>query len=322
MKVLLTGGNGLLGHNIIQQLIAENHKITAIVRNPENVLIKHPNLNIHKGSFANYEQPLESAEGCDAIIHAASATDMSLNYDEFYAVNVKGSETVIAVAERLNINTIVYISTLNTIGYGTPEHPSDETAEMQEPFTQSYYAITKKEAENLFIEASKKKDRHIIIINPGFMIGAYDTKPSSGQLLLMAYKKPIMIAPSGGKSFVHVKDVATAATNALTMGRNGEKYIATTHGKTLFEFYTLQKQICQYRQILITIPGWITNGVGLLGDLLHKVGIKTQVCRRNTRQLCVKEYYNNSKAKKELKLPETTLEQAISDSIYWLKKNA
>ena len=319
MKVLVTGGNGLLGHNIIQKLIDGNHKVRAIVRNTDGMLIKHNNVEIYKGNFTSYEQLLDSAQGCDSIIHVASATDMSLDYNDFYNVNVKGSQTVIQVADKLNINTIVYISTLNTIGYGSIEHPADENAEMQYPFTKSYYAITKKEAENLFVETSKKEGRHVIIINPGFMIGAYDTKPSSGQLLLMGYKKPIMPVPSGGKSFVHVKDVATAAVNALTMGRNGEKYIATAHNKTLLEFYTIQKQIFKYRQLLIPIPCWVTNSVGLIGDLLRKAGIKTQVCSRNTRQLCVKEYYTNSKAQKELMLPETSLEQAISDSIYWLK---
>ena len=321
MKILVTGGNGLLGHNIIQKLIDHGHHIVSIVRKPESVLIKHHNLHIFKGNFLDINQLAEATKGCNAIIHVASATDMSLDYNEFYKVNVIGAETIIHVADLLNINKIVYISTLNTIGYGTEEKHSSETDEMQYPFSESYYAITKKKAEDLFIEASKKQGKHIVIINPGFMLGAYDTKPSSGQLLLMAYKKPIMITPSGGKSFIHVKDVATATTNALTMGKNGEKYIATAHNKTLAEFYKLQKQICGYNQIIITIPNCITNAIGRCGDILNKIGIHSQVCSRNTRQLCVKEYYSNSKAKKELILPETPLEEAISDSIYWLKKN-
>ena len=47
MKVLVTGGNGLLGHNIIQKLIDGNHKVRAIVRNTDSVLVKHNNIEIY-----------------------------------------------------------------------------------------------------------------------------------------------------------------------------------------------------------------------------------------------------------------------------------
>ena len=104
MKVLVTGGNGLLGHNIIQKLIDGNHKVRAIVRNTDGMLIKHNNVEVYKGNFTSYEQLLDSAQGCDSIIHVASATDMSLDYNDFYNVNVKGSQTVIQVADKLNIN--------------------------------------------------------------------------------------------------------------------------------------------------------------------------------------------------------------------------
>ena len=317
MKVLLTGGNGLLGHNIIKKLIADRHHINAIVRRPKSILLEHPDLKVMEGSFANYDRLMECTIGCDAIIHVAAATDMSLDYHEFEAVNLKGSENVLRVADTLGIKRIVYISTLNTIGYGTATNHATEEAEIEYPFSESYYAITKKMAEDLFIQTSKKADSHIVIINPGYMIGAYDTKPSSGQMLMMAYKKPIMAAPMGGKCFVHVTDVATAAVNALTMGRNGNRYIAANHNMTIIDFYRLQKKVCKYHQIVLPIPTTITNLVGKLGDIVRKMGIKTQVCSINTKQLCIKEYYNSTKAQQELNMPNTPMEQAIQDFADW-----
>ncbi len=321
MKVLITGGNGLLGHNTILQLLSEDYTVHAIVRKADSVLVKHDNLHIFKGNFTDYNSLLLAARDCEAIIHIAAATDMSLPYSQFEKVNVGGSRNVIAVARALDIKRIVYVSTLNTIGYGLPHCLADESFSMQYPFTNSYYAITKTMAEKLFIEEAKHEGRHIVIINPGFMLGGYDTKPSSGQLLLMAYRKPIMPVPKGGKCFVHVKDVALVVVNAIEMGRNGEKYIVGVYNKSLMEFYKLQKQVCGYKQLFIPVPCWITNVIGLLGDGLRKMGVRTQVCSMNTRQLCVREYYSNAKAKAELKMSETPLEQAVSDSIYWLKRN-
>lgn len=321
MKVLITGGNGLLGHNTILRLLLEGHIVHAIVRKRESLLVQHDNLYIFEGNFLDYDSLLLASTGCDAIVHIAAATDMSLPYSQFEKVNVGGSRNVVAVARSLDIKRIVYISTLNTIGYGTSEQLADESFQMQYPFTNSYYATTKAMAEDLFLEEAKHEGRHIVIINPGFMIGGYDTKPSSGQLLLMAYRKPIMVVPQGGKCFVHVEDVALAVVNALTLGRNAEKYIVGMHNMTLVDFYKLQKRVCGYKQLLIPIPCWIVNVVGLLGDGLRKIGVKTQVQSINTRQLCIREYYSNAKAMAELKLSETSLERAISDSICWLKRN-
>ena len=85
----------------------------------------------------------------------------------------------------MNINTIVYVSSANTIGYGTKEQLADESFPIRFPFTDSFYAQSKSASEQLFIEASRKPNRHIIIVNPTFMIGAFDPKPSSGKLMIM-----------------------------------------------------------------------------------------------------------------------------------------
>ncbi|MFT3752208.1 MAG: hypothetical protein QM800_04790, partial [Paludibacter sp.] len=164
-------------------------------------------------------------------------------------------------------------------------------------------------------------DRHVVIINPTFLIGAFDTKPSSGKLMLMGYKKRLMFAPRGGKNFVPVRDVATAVYNALTQGRNGERYLASGTNLSFSEFYKLQKQTANYKQHLIEIPDFILLAVGKIGDLIRKPGIKTEVCSMNLRQLIIREYYTNAKAKTELSMPKTELKTAISESIDWFKTN-
>ena len=59
---------------------------------------------------------------------------------------------------------------------------------------------------------------------------------------------------------------------------------------------------------------------GRLGDLLRKMGIKTDVSTSNVRQLLVREYYSGEKALKALKFSSENLENAISDAIDWIEK--
>lgn len=329
MKVLLTGSTGLLGHNILKVLIDRHFQVNVIVRDEKKLLIKGGDIRVFKGSFLSFSDLCAASDGCDAIIHAAAATDMSLGLQEFERVIVGGAKNVIEVAKTKNINDIVFISSANTIGHGSESRLADETAPMEYPFSESYYARTKKMAEELLVEFSNStlqtpnstlNNNHIVILNPGFMLGAYDTKPSSGQMVLAAYRKPLMLTPKGGKSFIHVRDVATAAVNALEMGRNGERYLCANFNMTIREFYRLLSKTCGYRQMLITVPNFLMTVIGVFGSLLWKLGIRNQATLVNVRQLCVTEHYNSGKARRELQLPETPLETAIEDCVNFLTK--
>ena len=167
--------------------------------------------------------------------------------------------------------------------------------------------------------AKEHPDCHIIILNPGYMIGPMDAKPSSGKMLLMGYRRRLMVAPSGGKAFVDVRDVARAAVNALTMGRNGERYIITNRCEehTISELYHLQAEAMGYRQWVVQLPDLLLRVAGLVGDGLRALGARSQLCTNNIEQLLVREHFDNSRALRELALPQTPLVQSIRDFHQW-----
>lgn len=324
MTILLLGSNGLLGHNVLKQLLQQGHVVHALLRSvsalhTEDFPQADDNLRIFKGSILDEPTLLQAAQGCDAIINCAGVTDMSLlHYEDYLPVNRDLCGKLIAVMDLCGIRTLVHTSTANTIGYGTPDHPADETAPMQAPFTRSFYGLSKQEGERMLQEAAAQHpDWHLVIVNPGFMVGAYDTKPSSGTLLLTGYRKPLMVSPKGGKSFIHVEAAAAAITHALTQGEHGQRYLLTGQNMSLQEFYRLQAEVCGYRQVLIALPNWLLETAGRLGDLLRLCGLRTQLSTRNVRQLMVKEYYDHAQAATHLGMPEMETSQAIRDFFAW-----
>jgi nucleoside-diphosphate-sugar epimerase len=322
MNVLVTGANGLLGHHVVFELLKQQHHIRIIVRSCNNIYFDLSLVDSIKGNFTDVDCLKKAAQGCDAIIHIAAitATDL-LHYGDYSKVNVEGSAQIIRIAKELSINTLVYVSSANTIGFGTETQLADENNAIQFPFTHSFYAQSKVASEQLFIQASRKPDQHIIIVNPTFMIGAYDPKPSSGKLMIMGYKRALNFVPKGGKNFVHVTDVAVAVCNAITQGINGNRYLLSGINHSFKEYYTLQKYIGKYKQWIIELPDWVLLVVGKVGDILRKMGIKTEVCSMNLRQLMITEYYNNRKAKLDLNLPETNIEIPIKEAIDWFKEH-
>jgi len=321
MKILVTGANGLLGHHLVMQLLARDEKVAVIVRSTANIHFDLHRVEVFLGNFTDYETFKKAVAGCDAVIHAAAVTATSLlHYSDYETVNVLGSATVLRVCEDLHINNIVFISSSNTIGYGTSASPADEHSPVQYPFSASFYAQSKLAAEKLFLDASRHPGKHIIIINSCFLIGGYDTKMSSGRLVKTGYRKPLLFIPRGGKNFVPARTVAEAACNALTMGNNGEKYLICGENLSFTDFFLLQKMVGIYRQLIVRVPDCLLKLAGHAGDLVRKTGIKTDLSTINIRQLLVREYYSGEKAKAELKYKSTDLKEAISEAIKWLDK--
>lgn len=318
MKVLLLGASGLLGHNVLKLLLDEHHDVVVLVRRCNAIALQHSQpYTTLIGSLLDYTTLLNAAQHCDAIINCAGTTDMSLRHlDDYLPVNQHLCTLLIQLVDETHINTLVHVSTANTIGYGTPEQPANETAPFAPPFSQSFYAQSKQAGENILLNyATQHHNKHIIVLNPGFMVGAYDVKPSSGKLLTTGFRRPLMMVPRGGKSFIHVADAATATVHALTLGSNGKRYLLTGCNLSLKEFYALQAKTLHYRQLIVTLPNGMVRAAGKLGDLLRFCGIKTQLSSRNVNQLLICEYYTARKAIDELQMPQTPIAQAISD--FW-----
>ena len=323
MKVLLLGATGLLGHNVLLRLMAEGHQVVALVRRANGIRLSRGGWTTVEGSLLDYDTLRGAASGCDAVINCAGCTDMALlRYEDFLPANRELCVLLARLMDELDIRILVHTSTVNTIGYGNASRPANELEPMRPPFKGSFYADSKLEGEKVVLAAATE-GRHVVVVNPGFMLGAWDVKPSSGRMLLAAYRKPVMFAPKGGKAFVHVDDVAAAIVHALLRGSNGGRYIVVNRDAcmSIKELYKMQARVCGYRQWVISAPGWLLLFAGRVGDLLRWMGVKTQVSTSNIRQLLVREYYGNRLAVSELGLNPTPIENAVKDFYEWKFNN-
>lgn len=320
MKVLLLGATGLLGRNVLHRLTNEGHEVVALVRRAG--VIEHVG-SWHEvvGSLLNDDDLLRYSEGCDAVVNCAGTTDMSLRrLSDYIPVNADLCRRLVAVCEQCNIRTIVHTSTVDTIGFGTADRPATEDAPICEPFASSLYAQSKFRGERVMLEAARRHpDWHVVVINPGFILGAYDARPSSGRMLLAAYRRRLMAAPKGGKSFVAASDVAQACVNALFQGVSGCRYIvANQQGcMSIANLYRLQAKVMGYRQKVVTLPDGFVLFAGAIGSAMRFVGLRTELSLNNVRQLLECEYYDGSRAVNELGINQTPVAEVIKDFHQW-----
>ena len=161
----------------------------------------------------------------------------------------------------------------------------------------------------------------IVTACPTFMLGAWDSRPSSGRIILRGYHRRIVFYPPGGKNFVAAGDVARGIVTALTEGHNGEQYLLAGENLTYSEFYRLLATRTHCRQRLVQIPAWLLLAIGTIGDWLSKTGLKSEITRANMRLLCVGNYYSNAKSVRELHLRYRPLAEAIDEAVNWFLRH-
>jgi len=322
MKVFVTGANGLLGCNVVRELLKQSHEVRILVRPGADLTgLNGVNCEVVNGELLNQEVLDISTSGFDVIIHAAANTSQwPTNLKYYEAINIQGTEMVINAVRKKKIQKLIHVSTANTFGYGTKECPGTEETLYRFKDLGSGYITSKYIAQQHVLEQVRNHGLPAVIVNPTFMIGPYDAKPGSGRIIQMGMKKNLQVFPSGGKNFIHVRDAAVAICNAILHGLPGECYLLANENLTYREFFTKLNQVIKKRTIQIKLPDSIIKSAGLAGSWVEKTfGKPTPLNKINAELLTNGNYYSGAKAVEFLRMPQTPVETAISEAINWWK---
>lgn len=108
MKILVIGGTGKTGKEIIKQGLDESHHITALVRNPKKLRLEHPRLRIIQGDVLKPESLQAAFEDQDAVLSA-------LGHKRFLipiTILSEGTRNVIAEMEKKGVKRFICITSL------------------------------------------------------------------------------------------------------------------------------------------------------------------------------------------------------------------
>lgn len=324
MKILVTGADGLLGSNLVRELISRGHTVRAFVQ-PKRQQKTLEGLPIEKfqGDLLNRNEVIEAAKSCDAIIHCAASTSVWPTRNDFInKVNIDGTKSITEAVKQNKIQRFVYVGTANSFGFGSKQKPGVEG----NPYKSAHYGLdymdSKYKAQQFILNEVKENGLSAVIVNPTFMFGPYDSNPSSGAMIVALYKGKVPGYTTGGRNYVCAKDAAFAIANALTKGRIGECYILGNQNLSYKEAFGKIAATIGVKPPGIPIPSAFAKVYGLIGSLLGKVSGKAPAISYPLSQIaCDEHYFSAAKAVKELELPQTPIEVGIKDCFEWLKEN-
>jgi dihydroflavonol-4-reductase len=219
-----------------------------------------------------------------------------------------------------NVPRLVHTSSVVAVGLSTDGRPCDETATwnfVAEGLVDAY-AITKLRAENVVHAAHDRVDA--VIVNPTYMFGPRDARPSSGRLIVDVVRNRVPGWTPGYNNFVDVRDVARGMIAAWQHGRRGERYILAGHDMTYGDVMRRIAEVAGTRPPRLRVPWPAAWLFGKWGDLVERSGREPVVNSTQIRYAYTDKFrFHSDKAARELGYRCGPLEPALRDAIAWFR---
>lgn len=190
MRVLVTGSSSMIGRLVAEKLRDRGDEVTVLQRSAVDI----DGVEQVNGSVTDPGIVHQALEGQDAVIHLAAKVDITGAWEDFVAVNVEGTSTMIAGAKDAGVSRFVYIST-PSVAHGGHSIVGGRAEPADPAHTSGHYATTKAMAEQLALAASTDA-MPIVAIRPHLVIGAGDTQ-LIGRILDRAKAERLPLIGSG-----------------------------------------------------------------------------------------------------------------------------
>lgn len=252
MKVLVTGGTGVVGKSATDHLLRRGHTVRLLSRHAEDDARQWAEgVEPRPGDVSDAEGLRGAADGCDAVLHVAGIVAESPPEVTFEAVNVLGTRHLVEEAARAGVRRFVYVSSLG--------------AERGE----SGYHRSKKAAED---EVRGGFAGDWLVVRPGNVYGPGDEVISL--VLKMVRTLPaVPVVGSGDQPFqpVWVEDLGEALARACE-GEGGSRAVLDMAGPEptdMNRLLDLFSEITGKSPVRIPVPEWLARSgaqtAGLLG---------------------------------------------------------
>jgi dihydroflavonol-4-reductase len=317
----VTGGTGFLGRHIVEQLTSMGWHVVALHRATSDVrhLLEYK-AELCVGSITDAKSVNRAMPpSCDAVFHVAG--DMSLwsgGDAEQTRINVLGTRIVAQASLDKETKRFIHTSSVSAWG-GQRTAPFDESAKSTARRSPINYERSKYLGE-LEVEKVAAQGLRAVILNPGAIVGRYDTT-GWAQMLRLVHAGKLPGVPPGSTSWAHADQVARAHIAAVDHARPGERYLLGGADATFLEAIAIMGELTGKKVPRRAMPGWLLHAVGRLSQWGSLV---TRRAPKVTPEIAVMmgrppNYFRSDKAIAELGYRPVPLADMLSESYQWLK---
>jgi nucleoside-diphosphate-sugar epimerase len=318
MTILVTGGSGHLGANLLRRLVKDGHQIVALERQgSDNRALDGLPITRVQGDLRDMEAMRKAVRGVRQIYHCAARLSTTAGAErEIYDCNVTGTHNLLRAAREAGVARVVVTSSFSAVG-----HPGGRPANEDDAFYPFYdhmpYERAKAWTEHECLKAVAEGLDVVIATSCG-IIGPADFKPSRmGRVLKDFANKELQAYIPGGFEFVAARDIVEGHVLTMEKGRTGQKYIMSSGYVTIDELMAIYERVTSQKRPRLRLPGNVMAPIAAVSSFVLTQffpSVPQRFTPGAVRILGMDRRADTSKAQRELGFRSTPIEDAIQEA--------
>ena len=232
MKAIVTGANGLIGANLVRELLRRGHEVTGLVRaGSDTATIAALPIRRVVGDVLDPASLRPAVEGQEVVFHTAVAFSY-WGHDpaEMARTATEGSLNVLAAAAHAGVARVVMTSSSVTLGASYRPEVRDEDSRAAEgegdDEGESAYVLAKIAQERAALDAARRLGVPIVFACPTMSVGPFGAGlgPSNG-LITSYLADPLSLTWAGGCNIAAAPDIAAGHVLLAERGEPGARYV-------------------------------------------------------------------------------------------------
>ena len=330
-SVLVTGGSGFVGANLVSTLLERGHRVRSFDRAP-SPLPAHPKLEVLQGDITDEAVCAKAVDGIDTIIHTAAVIDLmgGASVTEEYrqrsfSVNLGGTENLVYAGRKAGVKRFVYTASNSVVMGGQNIAGGDETM----PYTTRFndlYTETKVAAEQFVLGQNGVEGMLTCAIRPSGIWGTGDQtmfrrlfeSVIDGHVKVLVGRKSALLDNSYVHNLIH--GFILAGEHLVPGGSApGQAYfINDAEPVNMFEFARPVVEACGEKWPRMRVSGRLVRWIMTLWQRLHfQFGFPEPLLEPLAiERLYLDNYFSIAKARRDLNYePLFTTEQALAECL-------
>ncbi|HEY2748877.1 MAG TPA: NAD-dependent epimerase/dehydratase family protein [Polyangia bacterium] len=319
MKVLVTGGAGHLGANLLRRLQADGGvSIRALARREDNNEgITSAGVEVVYGDLRELSSLRDAVKGIDRIYHVAAQISTVAGKElELFQNNVIGTKNLLQAAREAGCGRVVVTGSFSATGRHADGTPADETVPFN-PFQQHMPYEVSKQAVELECLRAVAEGQDVVIATSCAILGPHDYLPSRMGAVLRDFANGKLRAYiPGGFEFVSARDICAGHVLAMHKGRTGHKYIISSGFQTMDDIMGIMERVTGKKRPR-RLPASLMAAIAPMTQF-----VQSTLFPRRTQRLTpgaihilrLERHADTSKAQRELGFVPTAHEDAVREA--------